>query len=51
MTSLKEKDNHKNIKIEANEDIVRDDKIKEGVKALAKKPYKETSAEYKVDSE
>ena len=37
-------------KIETGEDDGKDDKIKVGVKALAKKPFRETSAEYKVDS-
>ncbi len=40
----------KDIKIEPHEDVGLDDKIKAGVKALAKKPYRETSAEYKADS-
>jgi hypothetical protein len=30
--------------------MTRDDKLKAGVKALAKKPYRETSAEYQADS-
>jgi hypothetical protein len=38
-------------KIEPDEDVGLDDKINAGVKALAKKPVRETSAEYKVDSE
>ena len=41
----------KDIKIEQDEDVGLDDKIKAGVKALAKKPYRETSAEYKADSQ
>lgn len=41
----------KDIKVETGEDVVGlDDKIK-GVKALAKKPFRETSAEYKADSQ
>ena len=43
-------DNDKDIKIGTGEDVGKDDKIKAGVKALAKKPFKETSAEYKADS-
>ena len=42
--------NDKDIKIETCEDVGKDDKIKAGVKALAKKPFRETSAEYKADS-
>jgi hypothetical protein len=41
----------KDIKIEPDEDVGQDDKIKAGVKALAKKPYSESSAEYKADSQ
>jgi hypothetical protein len=40
----------KDIKIETDEDVGKDDKIKAGVKALAKKPFKETSPEYQADS-
>ena len=43
-------DNDKDIKLETGDDLGKDDKIKAGVKTLAKKPYRETSAEYKVDS-
>ena len=43
-------DNDKDIKIETGEDVEKDAKIKAGVKTLAKKPFKETSAEYKADS-
>lgn len=43
-------DNDKDIKIETGQDVGKDDKIKAGVKALAKQPFKETSAEYQVDS-
>ena len=47
--------NDKDIKIEANEDVGLDDKIKAGAKALGKKmedpDNRETSAEYKTDSE
>jgi len=43
-------DNDKDIKIETGEDVGKDEKIKAGVKALAKKPFTETSAEYKADS-
>jgi hypothetical protein len=38
-------------KIEPDEDVGLDDKIKAGIKALAKKPFRETSAEYKADSQ
>ena len=38
-------------KIEPDEDVGLDDKIKAGVKALAKKPFRETSSEYKADSQ
>ena len=41
----------KDIKIETDENVGRDNKIKAGVKALAKKPFRETSAEYKADSD
>ena len=41
----------KDIKIESDENVGLDNKIKAGVKALAKKPVRETSAEYKADSE
>jgi hypothetical protein len=44
-------DNDKDIKLETGNDIGKDDKIKAGLKALAKKPCGETSAEYKADSE
>ena len=44
-------DNDKDIKLETGDDVGKDDKIKAGVKALAKKPYRETSAEYKADSQ
>ena len=44
------KDNHKDIKIETGKEVGKDDKIKAGLKTLAKKPYRETSAEYKADS-
>jgi hypothetical protein len=44
-------DNYKDIKIETGEDVGKDEKIKAGVKALAKKPFRETSAEYKADSQ
>jgi hypothetical protein len=48
-------DNDKDIKIEANEDVGLDDKIKAGAKALGKKmedpDNRETSAEYKTDYE
>ena len=40
----------KDIKIETNEDVGLDDKIKAGAKVLAKKPYRETSSEYEADS-
>jgi hypothetical protein len=40
-----------NIKLETGDNVGKDDKIKAGVKALAKKPYRETSAEYKADSQ
>ena len=40
----------KDIKIESDENVGLDNKIKAGVKALAKKPVRETSAEYKADS-
>ena len=40
----------KDIKIETGEDVRKDDQIKAGVKALAKKPFRESSAEYKADS-
>ena len=43
-------DNDKDIKTETGENVGKDDKIKAGVKALAKKPFRETSAEYKADS-
>ena len=38
-------------KIEPDEDVGLDDKIKAGVKALAKKPFRETSPEYRADSQ
>ena len=41
----------KDIKIETHENVGLDNKIKAGVKALAKKPVRETSAEYKADSD
>ena len=41
----------KDIKIEKDENVGLDNKIKAGVKALAKKPVRETSAEYKADSD
>ena len=41
----------KDIKIETDENVGLDNKLKAGVKALAKKPVRETSAEYKVDSQ
>jgi len=41
----------KDIKIESDENVGLDNKIKAGVKALAKKPVRETSAEYKANSE
>jgi hypothetical protein len=44
-------DNDKDIKIETGEDLGKDDNIKAGLKALAKKPFRETSAEYKADSQ
>jgi len=44
-------DNDKDIKLETGDDAGKDDKIKAGVKALSKKPYNETSAEYKADSQ
>jgi hypothetical protein len=44
-------DKDKDIKIETGEDVEKDDKIKAGVKVLAKKPFTETSAEYKADSQ
>lgn len=44
-------DNDKDIKLETGDDVRKDDKIKAGVKALAKKPIRETSAEYKADSQ
>jgi hypothetical protein len=44
-------DNDKDIKLETGDDAGKDDKIKAGLKALAKKPSRETSAEYKADSE
>jgi hypothetical protein len=44
-------DNDKDIKIETGEDVGKDDNIKAGVKVLAKKPFRETSAEYKADSQ
>ena len=40
----------KDIKIKTDEDVGLDNKTKAGVKALAKKPFKETSTEYKADS-
>ena len=42
----------KDIKIETDEEDVvgLDNKLKAGVKELAKKPVRETSAEYKADS-
>ncbi len=43
-------DNDKDIKIETGEYVGKDDNIKAGVKSLAKKPFSETSAEYKADS-
>ncbi|HEX7142089.1 MAG TPA: hypothetical protein VF222_06400 [Nitrososphaeraceae archaeon] len=42
--------NDKDIKIVTGEDVGKDDKIKAGVNSLAKKPFRETSAEYKADS-
>ena len=39
------------IKIESDENVGLDNKIKPGVKALAKKPVRETSAEYKANSD
>ena len=44
-------DNDKDIKLETGDDVGKDDKIKAGVKALVKKPFRETSAEYKADSQ
>jgi len=41
----------KDIKIESDENVGLDNKIKAGVKALAKKPVRETSAEYKANSD
>ena len=41
----------KDLKIEKDENFGLDNKIKAGVKALAKKPFRETSAEYKADSD
>ena len=41
----------KDIKIETEENVGLDNKIKAGVKALAKKPVRETSAEYKANSD
>ena len=41
----------KDIKIETDENVGLDNKIKAGVKALAKKPVRETSAEYKANSD
>ncbi|HEX6672437.1 MAG TPA: hypothetical protein VF084_09390 [Nitrososphaeraceae archaeon] len=41
----------KDLKIEKDENVGLDNKIKSGVKALAKKPFRETSAEYKADSD
>jgi hypothetical protein len=41
----------KDIKIESDENVGLDNKIKAGVKAFAKKPVRETSAEYKANSE
>ena len=42
----------KDIKIKTGEDVVGlDNKTKAGVKALAKKPVSETSAEYKANSD
>jgi hypothetical protein len=41
----------KDIKIKTNEDVSLDNKTKAGVKALAKKPVSETSAEYKANSD
>ena len=41
----------KDIKIEKDEDVGLDNKLKAGVKALAKKPVRETSAEYKANSD
>ena len=43
-------DNDKDIKIETGEDVGKDEKIKAGVKKKKKKPFRETSAEYKADS-
>ncbi len=41
----------KDLKIEKDENFGLDNKIKAGVKALAKKPVRETSAEYKANSD
>ncbi len=41
----------KDIKIKTDEDVALDNKLKAGIKALAKKPVRETSAEYKADSQ
>ena len=44
-------DNDKDIKLETGDDVGKDNKIKAGAKALAKKPYIETREEYKADSQ
>ena len=44
-------DNDKDIKLETIDDLRKDDKIKAGVKALAKKPYRKNSAKYKANSQ
>ena len=41
----------KDIKIETDENVGLDNKLKADVKALAKKPVRETSAEYKANSD
>lgn len=41
----------KDIKIKTDEDVGLDNKLKAGVKTLAKKPVRETSAEYKANSD
>ena len=41
----------KDIKIETDGNVGRDNKLKAGVKALAKKPVRETSSEYKANSD
>ena len=42
-------DNDKDIKLETGDDV-KDEKIKAGIKTLAKKHFRENSAEYEADS-